>query len=255
MRCLIDIDQWAAAHLPGIEGLAWEHCDEATRRQLFAGGDRPLRFEDTSFAYEEARFDGIVRRDQDESLPTVTSSEGVVGIESMDWSLVAPLMPFSLPAELMLDVDYRIARLRLDSRRLARLRRHDVLLIPAGPAFACIGDRPVLSFNFTMEYITVNDIFTHLGNEPFEDTVASPTGAFEGLDLSTLPVTIDVVLCRLSHSLSFLAECQPGTTLALPADAHCRVELRVNGQRIAAGELVQVGDNLGVQIAEPPVST
>jgi type III secretion system YscQ/HrcQ family protein len=222
---------------------------------LFAGRDRPLRFEDALLDYDEATFEGMVHRDQDESLPCVTSAEGVVGIESMDWSLAAPLEPFGLPADLMLDVDYRIARLHFDRRRLARLRRHDVLLLPTGPALGFIGNRPVLSFNFTLEYITVNDIFAHRGDEPFEDTGASTTTAFTGLDLSTLPVTIDIVLCQLAHSLSYLAECQPGTTLALPTDAHRRVELRVNGQRIATGELVQVGDGLGVQIAEPPVRT
>ena len=255
MRCLIDVDPWAAVHLPGIEGLAWEQCDERTRGQLFAGCDRPLRFEHASLDYDEARFEGLVVREQDDNLPSVASDEGVIGIESMDWSLAAPLEPFSLPAELRLDVVYRIARLRFDGRRLARLHRHDVLLLPPGRALGFIGNQPVLSFNFTMEYITVNDIFAHRGDEPLEDTGATTTTALAGLDLASLPVTIDVVLCRMAHSLSYLAECQPGTTLSLPADAHRRVELRVNGQCIAAGELVQVGDNLGVQITEPPVST
>jgi flagellar motor switch/type III secretory pathway protein FliN len=39
----------------------------------------------------------------------------------------------------------------------------------------------------------------------------------------------------------------------LPADAWKQLQLRVNGQLIARGELVQVGDQLGVQLAQAPV--
>ncbi|MGY8564895.1 FliM/FliN family flagellar motor switch protein [Paracidovorax citrulli] len=83
--------------------------------------------------------------------------------------------------------------------------------------------------------------------------ILTPFATGTGIDIRRLPVTVDVVLCQLQQSIAELDGLQPGTVFNLPHDAWKQLQLRVNGQVVARGELVQVGDQLGVQLAQAPV--
>lgn len=251
MSCLIQADDWIAVRLPHLGGLAWAACDVRTSALIFGASSQPLNFMDPLFDYDSARFDGIERPLRDITLPSVESSEGRVLLAGMPWDAADHGAPISLPGDLALAVSYQLPALSLSRRQLSRLQPHDVVLLPSGPWRAYIGARAFFTFNLDGEHITVNDIFSYPDER---QAPLAPMAQAASLDLAALPISIDVVLCRVPHTLAQLGDLQAGAVFALPPDAHRQLELLVNGQRVAGGELVQVGDGLGVQITAPPVN-
>lgn len=67
---------------------------------------------------------------------------------------------------------------------------------------------------------------------------------------ATLPMNIVVEVGRLQMSLQKLLELQPGNLLELNLRPESGVDLVVNGKRIAKGELLLIGDALGVRILD-----
>lgn len=68
--------------------------------------------------------------------------------------------------------------------------------------------------------------------------------------LSELPVKLEFVLGELTLSLAALNAFIEGQVLPLESTALSNVEVRVAGKCIAVGELVQLGDRLGVELRE-----
>jgi type III secretion protein Q len=68
--------------------------------------------------------------------------------------------------------------------------------------------------------------------------------------LSALPVKLEFVLGELTLSLAALNAFIEGQVLPLESTAASNVEVRVAGKCIAVGELVQLGDRLGVELRE-----
>ncbi|MNH45851.1 type III secretion system protein SpaO [compost metagenome] len=68
--------------------------------------------------------------------------------------------------------------------------------------------------------------------------------------LSELPVKLEFVLGELTLSMATLNACIEGQVLPLESTAVSNVEVRVAGKCIAVGELVQLGDRLGVELRE-----
>ena len=65
----------------------------------------------------------------------------------------------------------------------------------------------------------------------------------------SLPVQLDFELGRLELSVGELAALQPGYVFALPANLEgANVAVRANGRSVGRGELVAVGDTLGVRL-------
>lgn len=71
-----------------------------------------------------------------------------------------------------------------------------------------------------------------------------------GIEVSELPVHIHVELGRLQMSIQKLMELQPGNMLELNIRPEDGVDLVVNGRRIAKGELLRIGETLGVRILD-----
>jgi len=65
-----------------------------------------------------------------------------------------------------------------------------------------------------------------------------------------LPLSIHVEVGRLSMTLQNLSELQPGSLLKMSVRPEDGVNLVVNGQTIAKGELLKIGDSLGVRILD-----
>lgn len=70
------------------------------------------------------------------------------------------------------------------------------------------------------------------------------------LSLKEVPLPVVVEIGRLQLSLQKLIELQPGNVLPLNVRPEDGVDLLVNGRRIAKGELLRVGDVLGVRILD-----
>ena len=66
--------------------------------------------------------------------------------------------------------------------------------------------------------------------------------------LGAIPLKVKVDLAELDFSLKELSALSQGSTIHLPDDSGHTVSLSVQGQKIAQGELVQIGDSLAFRI-------
>lgn len=238
---------WVARHWPSLPGLAWDALDEESARVLFGqpeGGplDAPwLRDGQTEWLQH-------IRDPESLELPCIETRTGPVWIESLHVDDL-PDLPEQARHDLELWLDYRVAQCELRVARLRALRPGDVVLLATPAPMALLEGQALFSFALNEEHIMVIDFDTMA---PFDVAATRQDEADPAteprLELGRLSVTVDVVLCRMPQSLAALSELQPGSTIALPDAAHRNVELRVQGQLLATGELVSVGEGLGVQV-------
>lgn len=263
LRLAVAADQWCPAMLPAMAGLAWsELVDHAALASWLP--DRPL----LDIAAEPLQAAQVCLREVvpvkalalgEGVQPCLPTAQGLAWIEHADSSAAAVLAPAT--RRLHVPVALGIARLRLPLHRLRSLAPGAVLLLEQLHPVARTGARRLYSFDFSLETISVNTPFDFLDDDDGNADIAPPATAAPaatantttpGIDIKHLPVNVDVVLCQLQHSIGELDGLQPGTVFNLPVDAWKQLQLRVNGQLVARGELVQVGDQLGVQLAQAP---
>lgn len=68
--------------------------------------------------------------------------------------------------------------------------------------------------------------------------------------IEDIPVNIAIEIARLEMTIQKLSDLQPGNLLELENTIESEVDLVLNGRRIARGELLRIGDHLGVRILE-----
>lgn len=87
---------------------------------------------------------------------------------------------------------------------------------------------------------------------PIPTQMAPPQapGGKKAIDPSELPVTIHLEIGRLQMSVQQLLQLEPGNALELNIRPEDGVDLVVSGKRIAKGELLRVGDAIGVRILD-----
>ena len=78
----------------------------------------------------------------------------------------------------------------------------------------------------------------------------APEADEEFTSIRDLPLAVTVEIARLQMSLDQLMHLKPGNHLDLPIDLSQTVFLSVAGKKIATGELIHVGEKLGVRILE-----
>ncbi len=85
-----------------------------------------------------------------------------------------------------------------------------------------------------------------------EETVAEEAVVPEEkhLNIDEIPLSIVVEVGRLQMSVKKMLELQPGNLLELDIHPENGVDLVVNGKRIAKGELIRLGEALGVRILD-----
>lgn len=73
-----------------------------------------------------------------------------------------------------------------------------------------------------------------------------------GKKISThkIPLTVTVEVTRLKLTVEKLLQLQPGNELSLPVRPEQGVDLLINGKKIAKGELIKIGEALGVRILQ-----
>jgi flagellar motor switch protein FliN/FliY len=86
--------------------------------------------------------------------------------------------------------------------------------------------------------------------EARDATGMAPGLSKEPIDISQLPLTVVVELTELTMSIDKLTSLQPGNLLDLDIRPENGVMLVVNGKVVGTGELVLIGDNVGVRIKE-----
>lgn len=84
-----------------------------------------------------------------------------------------------------------------------------------------------------------------------EDMQEMPEASQEkSINLKQLPLNVTVEIARFSMPLSKLTKLEPGNMLELPVHPDQGVDLLINGKKIGRGELVHLGDALGVRVLE-----
>jgi flagellar motor switch protein FliN/FliY len=87
--------------------------------------------------------------------------------------------------------------------------------------------------------------------EETAEGIVSPVAASEeNIKPQDIPMTIAVELGRINMSIQTLFDLQAGNMLDLNVTPEQGVNLTVQGKKIARGELMRVGDVLGVRILE-----
>lgn len=86
-------------------------------------------------------------------------------------------------------------------------------------------------------------------NEVNADTAEAGNDAGAQHPAHNLPVNLEFELGQVQMSLGELANLQPGYVFALPAQLEgANVTIRANGRVTGRGEMVAVGDTLGVRL-------
>lgn len=83
---------------------------------------------------------------------------------------------------------------------------------------------------------------------------ATATSAASGktgpLSVDEIPLAVVIEVGRIQLSVKKLLELQPGNMLELNIHPESGVDMVVNGKRIARGELLRIGDTLGLRVTE-----
>lgn len=86
--------------------------------------------------------------------------------------------------------------------------------------------------------------------EPEAPSLSEPAEKTAILSTEEIPLTIIVEVDRIQMPIKKLLELQPGNVLELAAKPESAVSLVINGKCVGKGELLRVGDTLGVRIID-----
>ncbi|WP_173514812.1 type III secretion system cytoplasmic ring protein SctQ [Sinorhizobium psoraleae] len=190
----------------------------------------------------------LVRRDgPDKLLGLVEFDAG--GLEWIAGCCSALPVVYAVPDDLAISLDLTVARVSLSLAELDALTRGDVILLDVPPVANEGAMSVLLCFSGSSQFrasimdgrLTVLSAVDRMMDRP--DSL--PPETFDGIDLP-----VDVHVGRLTMSLKQVRELAVGQILDLGFDATTTITLRVNGQTVAAGELVRIADRTGVRILD-----
>lgn len=186
-----------------------------------------------------------------------------------------PLDEYPLAKETPLTLHLEIGSATLGQEAWKSVQNGDLVILdrcsfdPAqhkGSATLMLGEAPlfrarlkdhalkILDYSFYKEDAMARSDEDELPNEEGLDKEALPEeeGAAppEMVPLNEIPLTLTVEAGRLQISVEKLLQMKPGNTLELGISPEEGVYLTVGGNRIARGELVKIGELLGVRILE-----
>lgn len=192
---------------------------------------------------------GIVRLDGPDKLLGLVEFDA----DGLEWITICccDRMPVvcALLDDLALSLDLRVARVSLSLAELQALAPRDVILLDASPVahdgamtvLLCLSGNARFRASILDGRLAVLSAVDHMMGK--SDSLPSET--FDSIDL-----VVDVEVGRLTMSLKQLRELAVGQVLDLGFDATTNITLRVNGQVLAAGELVRIADRTGVRVAD-----
>lgn len=86
--------------------------------------------------------------------------------------------------------------------------------------------------------------------EPAEEAPAAEPQIKSPLSLDQLPVSVVVEIGNIPMTMDKLLKIEQGNLLDVTVNPANGVDLTINGKVVAKGELVRIGENLGVRILE-----
>ena len=238
---MIGAHEWMQAVAP--QWSQWLHQEGAGQGilELFAAVSRPIEIAPDLLDYQRLFDFRLIQGEalQGACLPCIATPQSDLWVMEGLSQRKEP----SRPLQAWLQALPQVLRIVLGSSELARLpsrqlARGDVLVIAQQTRQLFMADRCIGQFTFAKQGL-------HMKLTP-PDT-PSPSAPCV---LSELPVKLEFVLGELTLSMATLNEFIERQVLPLEATAASNVEVRVGGKCIAVGELVQLGDRLGVELRE-----
>lgn len=164
---------------------------------------------------------------------------------------------------LVFKVRFEIGRSRLDMETFRQLQLNDIIFFDGTGAESeidvavRIGPSQIMQGKYYNDQITLSKLFQR-GTEMTEDRdmTIEADGPDQGGQTMTedifdsLPVMVGFDLGKQQLSLSELKMLQPGYVFELEQSPDKPVTITANGKEIGMGQLVQVGDRMGVRILE-----
>ncbi len=209
--------------------------------ELFSAISRPVEIAPDMLDYQRLFEFELIQGEalQGACLPCIGTPQSDV------WVLQGPSQrkEVSRPLQAWLQAVPQALRIVLGNSAMARLHyrllaKGDVLVIAEQTRQLFMADRCIGQFTFVKEGL-------HMELTPLDNLSPGAPGA-----LSELPVKLEFVLGELTLSMATLNAFIDGQVLPLEPSAVSNVEVRVAGRCIAVGELVQLGDRLGVELSE-----
>jgi len=238
---MIGAREWVQAVAP--QWSQWLHQEGAGQEilELFAAVSRPIEIAPDLLGYQRLFEFRLIQGDalQGACLPCISTPQSELWVMEGPRQRKAP----SRPLQAWLQAAPQVLRIVLGNSELARLpsrqlARGDVLVIAQQTRQLFMADLCIGQFTFAKQGL-------HMKLTP-PDT-PSPSAPCV---LSELPVKLEFVLGELTLNMATLNEFIERQVLPLEATAANHVEVRVGGKCIAIGELVQLGDRLGVELRE-----
>lgn len=148
---------------------------------------------------------------------------------------------------LPIDISWSLATLRLTASSLASLSTGDVIRLPPRPGVVLAAENPIFSFHIHGDSLMI-DTAPDDGLNEYDDM---DDGSFRdaALRVEDLPVALSFLLSRRTMRAGDVSALQCGMTIPLEQPAPY-VDVMAGSMRIARGELVRIGQDLGVEISE-----
>ena len=238
---LIGAREWVQA--VGPQWSPWLHHEGTDQAilDLFSAVSRPVEIAHGLLDYQRLFEFRLIQGESllGACLPCITTPQSDMWVLQAPSQRKAP----SRPLQAWVQALPQALRIILGNSELARLptrqlARGDVLIIAEQTRQLFMADLCIGQFTFAKEGL-------HMQLTPPDNP--SPNGSCV---LSELPVKLEFVLGELTLSIAQLNELIEHQVLPLEATAASNVEVRVGGKCIAVGELVQLGDRLGVELRE-----
>jgi type III secretion protein Q len=162
-------------------------------------------------------------------------------------------------ADIPVTVAFRVGGTRLGVGWLGRMRPGDVVIVdyamPDGRVAAVFGEHHLASCRIDGNRATLLDRPVRIGGDLHQNWTAADTMTHEGTDarakdaeLDDMQIKLLFELGRLEISLGELRSLAPGYVFDLGRDPSRAVEIYAGGRRIGHGEVVKIGEALGVRV-------
>jgi flagellar motor switch protein FliN len=200
------------------------------------------------------------------------------------FSHAPPLLSSSLRAQMLCSIAAQIGQVTLFDWEWQQLKVGDLIaldhcsyhpLTGKGSTLLCLGETPLFRArikegffkiaDYAFDYETGafmekddQDLPEDFEDENFDEDLSSVEEELSEREEQTeelvrqtskeIPITLTVEMGRIALSLEKIFQLQPGNLLEIPLNPQKEVSLTIQGKKVASGELVALGDLLGVRI-------
>lgn len=171
--------------------------------------------------------------------------------------------PTPLSKKLELTIGIKAGSILLTQKEWKKIREGDFILLDqsnyepfshSGSVMLMLHSKPLFEAKMKQNKIQLTR-YAFIQEDPMQESKKPEPHALEAAEeeamaIKDLPLHVSVELSRVKMTLDQLMGLSPGNILELPVLPEENVSLVVNGQKVARGELIYLGEMLGVRIIE-----